>query len=238
MTMKRTHLNALVDGIAFIAFLLLLSTGLLLEYQLPAGSGGLQGYGSGHGASDRPVHMVWGWTRHEWGQLHYWLALAMMAVLAFHVVLHWKWIVCIVQGKPSTTSGHRLILGVVGLAFAVLLAMVPLMGGKTTISRGELRAEAGNANAGSVAAPHNAAGESESVRGSMSLREISQRTGIPVAKLIENIGLPTNVDIDAGAGRLLRQHNRSMNDLRKAISDLQSAEPQRSDKAGSGGDDQ
>jgi len=44
--MKRTHLNALIDGLAFVAFLFVLSTGLLLEYQLPVGSGGLQSYGS------------------------------------------------------------------------------------------------------------------------------------------------------------------------------------------------
>jgi hypothetical protein len=32
--MKRTHANAMIDLAAFIAFLLLLSTGLILEYQL------------------------------------------------------------------------------------------------------------------------------------------------------------------------------------------------------------
>jgi hypothetical protein len=227
--MKRTHLNELVDGLAFVAFLFLLTTGLLLEYQLPAGSGGAQGYGSGHGALNRPVLLVWGWTRHEWGQLHYWIALAMMAVLAFHLVLHWKWIVCTVRGKPSTASGYRLMLGGVGLAFTVLLAAVPIMSGSSTISRGELRElRAGTTDSDAITAsePQSKSTELETARGSMSLRQISQNTGIPVAKLIENVGLPTNVDVDAGAGRLLRQHNLTMNDLRKTIDSLKSAAKQ------------
>lgn len=227
--MKRAQLNALVDGLAFVAFLFLLTTGLLLEFQLPAGSGGAQSHGAGHGALDRPVLLIWGWTRHEWGQIHYWIALAMLAVLAIHLVLHWKWILCTLRGKPSTASGYRLLLGVAGLAFTVLLAVVPMMSDVNTISRGELRElRTGTTDSGEITTgePHSRSTESERVRGSMSLRDISQSTGIPTAKLIEEVGLPTNVDVDAGMGRLLRQHDLTMTDLRKIIDSLQSAAKQ------------
>jgi hypothetical protein len=137
--MKRTHVNALIDAVAFLAFLLLLSTGFILEYQLPPGSGGLQGFGMGRGASHRMVHLLWGWTRHEWGQVHYWIALSMMAVLAVHLVLHWKWIVCTVRGTHTDASGYRFVLGVVGLVFAILLSIAPFLSDTTAMTRGELR---------------------------------------------------------------------------------------------------
>ncbi len=39
MNRKRTHLNVLIDELAFVAFLVPLSTCLPLSYQLPPGSG-------------------------------------------------------------------------------------------------------------------------------------------------------------------------------------------------------
>lgn len=137
--MKRTHVNALIDAAAFLAFLLLLTTGFILEYQLPPGSGGLQGFGMGRNAAHRTIHLLWGWTRHEWGQVHYWIALGMTVVLAIHLVLHWKWIVCTVRGTHTDASGYRLALGVVGLAFAILLSIAPFLSDSTATTRGELR---------------------------------------------------------------------------------------------------
>jgi Domain of unknown function (DUF4405) len=235
--MKRTHLNALIDGLAFVAFLFLLTTGLLLEYQLPARSGGLQGHGTGQGASVRSVGLVMGLTRHEWGQIHYWIALAMLAVLAFHLLLHWKWIVCTARGKPSTASGYRLTLGVVGLVFTVLLSAVPLLSGTSVVSRIDLREsrtagalETDNVKAGSNTDSHEMTDDSTSVRGSMTLRQISDNAGVTVADLVSTLGLPPDVDVDTGAGRLMRQHGLTMSDLRKAINTSHNSGPTPSNK--------
>jgi hypothetical protein len=222
--MKRTSINAWIDILAFVAFLFLLTIGLLLEYQLPPGSGGHQGYGTGRGALDRNVQLVWGWTRHEWGQIHYWIALTLMTVLAIHLLLHWKWIVCTVRGKPSTASGHRLFLGVLGLAFAVLLSAVPLLSAVTNVSRSELWdstatevAESDRADNEPNADSREAHGQPASIRGSMSLREIADAAGIPVTELVGMLHLPTNVDVDMGAGRLMRQHGLTMSDVRDVL---------------------
>ena len=149
--MKRTNLNGLVDALAFLGFLLLLTTGLLLAYQLPPGSGGLHGVGAGRGAGERSIQVVWGLSRHQWGEIHYWIALAMATVLAVHVVLHWKWIVCAVRGKTSEASGWRLTLGGVGLAFAVLLSAAPLASPTVSVTRSELGQGAAPAVRGSKA---------------------------------------------------------------------------------------
>jgi len=228
--MKRIHFNALIDAIAFVAFLLLLSTGLLLAHQLPPGSGGREGFGTGHGASERTIQLLWGWTRHEWGQIHYWIAYAMMAVLALHLVLHWKWIVSVVRGKPSTASGYRLGLGCVGLVFTLLLTAAPLMSSTESASRSELAeprtasdAELYDSNSNSRLV-HKDSGD-ESIRGSMTLQEIADASGVPLNQIVETLGLPADVDATEKAGRLMRRYNMQISDLRDALNRLRDNKP-------------
>jgi hypothetical protein len=62
----------------------------------------------------------------------------MMAVLAVHTALHWRWIVCIVKGKPGNASGGRLALGILGFTAAVALAAIPLLDQTKSTPRREL----------------------------------------------------------------------------------------------------
>lgn len=199
--MKRVHVNAGIDAVAFVGFLFLATTGMLLAYQLPPGSGGLEGHGIGPGAAARPVEMLWGLTRHEWGDIHYWIAVGLMGVLALHLVLHAKWIVCVVRGKPSAASPMRLALGVVGLVAVVALSLIPLLSATTTTTRGELQADSE---------------ESAAVRGSMTLGEIAEARGTSVEELIATLGLPADTSAEERAGPLLRRHGLQMSDLRGA----------------------
>ena len=48
--MSRTALNAIVDAVAYAGLVVLATTGLMLRWQMPPGSGGLHGMGSGSGA--------------------------------------------------------------------------------------------------------------------------------------------------------------------------------------------
>jgi hypothetical protein len=137
--MKRTHVNALIDFSAFLGFLLLVSTGIILEYQLPPGSGGLEGHGAGRGAAHRTVLLLWGWTRHDWGQAHYWIAVATLSILAGHIILHWKWITCTLRGTKGNASGYRLALGITGLIFVTLLSLAPIFTDTSATTRSELR---------------------------------------------------------------------------------------------------
>jgi len=69
--MRRPTLNLLVDTTAFVGFVLLVSTGVLVRYVLPPGSGGRA--------------LVWGLDRHAWGAVHLWVAAVFLAVLAIAV---------------------------------------------------------------------------------------------------------------------------------------------------------
>lgn len=83
--MKRNTLNFAVDGLTLIGMLAMIATGVLLRYILPPGSRG------GGGLS------VWGWTRHDWGDLHFWAAVGLGVLLLVHVALHWKWVCITIQ---------------------------------------------------------------------------------------------------------------------------------------------
>lgn len=111
--MKKAVQNYWLDVIAFIEFAFLTSTGILIQYSLPERSG--------RGSS------VWGLTRHEWGDVHFYIAISLFLTLALHIVLHWKWIVNITQGHGSEASGRRLLIGVLALLVVVLLASAPVL---------------------------------------------------------------------------------------------------------------
>ena len=56
-----------------------------------------------------------------WQLLHKWGGIAMLVGVVVHLLLHWKWIVCVVQGRPREGSGPRAMLGLMGLVAAIAL---------------------------------------------------------------------------------------------------------------------
>lgn len=139
--MKRVHLNAVVDAVAMLAFMLLASTGFVLRYQLPPGSGEIHGRGLGRGAMQKSIELLWGWTRHEWGDIHYWIALSLLIVLSVHLFLHWKWIVCVVRGTKPEASGWRFGIGLFAFLMVTLLVVLPLVTDTRTTTRQQLQQE-------------------------------------------------------------------------------------------------
>jgi hypothetical protein len=78
----KTKTNFWLDLTILTTFLLTALTGLLLWVILPGGQG-------------RGESMLLGLTRHQWIDLHSWIALAMLAGVTLHLTLHWKWIACV-----------------------------------------------------------------------------------------------------------------------------------------------
>jgi hypothetical protein len=127
--MKRVNLNFGIDLVAFFALLMLISTGLLIEFRLPPGSGGHEPYGHGWRALERPTPVIWGMTRHQWGEIHFWIAMTFSLLLAFHLVLHWKWIVATCKNLTPRISKSTLLLWLIGTV-GVLLIAAPLVSPK------------------------------------------------------------------------------------------------------------
>jgi hypothetical protein len=198
----------------------LATTGLLLRFQLPPGSGGLHGMGAGSGAGSRPATVVWGFSRHEWGSIHYWIALVLLGVLAVHLILHWKWIVCVVKGKPHReVSGGRFALGIAGLVLATLLAAAPLLTPAETAPRSELLQDStyNQPPDGENARSPAESSASEAIRGYMTLEEVARNSGVSVSDILENLDLPRDTAPSEQVGRLLRAHNLDMSTLRHAL---------------------
>jgi hypothetical protein len=80
--MNRTIANIIFDVIAAFLLLGMIATGYLLRFPLPPGS--------------NKTLSLWGLTRHQWGDIHFWISLGLLVVLVIHLVLHWNWIVTVI----------------------------------------------------------------------------------------------------------------------------------------------
>jgi mono/diheme cytochrome c family protein len=80
--MNRTLANIIIDIIAAFLFLGMIATGYLLRFPLPPGS--------------NKTLSLWGYSRHQWGDVHFWISLGLLVVLIVHLVLHWNWIVTVI----------------------------------------------------------------------------------------------------------------------------------------------
>jgi len=87
--MKRITLNFVVDLISFIGFVGLAFTGFIIKHILPPGSGGHgRGFRGGRGQVEE-IKQLWSMTRHEWGDIHFYLAVGFVALIVVHIILHW-----------------------------------------------------------------------------------------------------------------------------------------------------
>jgi len=119
--MNRNWLNFLVDAATAVVTLGLVWTGLLIYFVMPPGTG-------------RGKLTLLGWDRHAWGEAHFWVAMVVLALVAVHVVLHWRW-VCTMAGRLcSRSSGgpsamRRQVAGV-----ALVLVLVGVIGGSLFVA--------------------------------------------------------------------------------------------------------
>ena len=89
--MKRATVNFIVDLVSFVDLLGMAFTGLIMKYVLPPGTGGLGRLQHG-GLGREDIKSLWSITRHEWGNIHFYLALLFLALMVVHIILHWSWI--------------------------------------------------------------------------------------------------------------------------------------------------
>ncbi|MFC1585308.1 DUF4405 domain-containing protein [Fibrobacterota bacterium] len=191
--MKKPNLNFLIDTTAFVLFVFLAVTGVLMRYILPPGTGRFA--------------FLWGLNRHDWGRIHFWVSVSLLSVLSFHLFLHWKWILCVIKGINGHNSGLRMLLGIIGFSALLGMALSPLFG--TVEKHDRVQHESGRG------AFHETGGD---IRGYMTLRELELATGMPYGLFLKELNLPLKTSPDERIGRLGRIHGFSMNEVRKIIS--------------------
>ncbi len=111
--------NFVTDVVTLLVVLAMAATGLLLKFVLPPGSRGGQGL------------QLWGLTRHDWCDVHFWLSVALGALFIVHVALHWTWVCTIVArwfrinvASPGPASLQRRSAYGVGFLLAVSAVIV------------------------------------------------------------------------------------------------------------------
>lgn len=110
--MKQSDLMNVIDLLSFIALVLMISTGTLLEFTLPTRSG---------------PSSVWSMTRHEWGDLHFYISLAFLILMSAHLVMHVRYLKSVLLGKASREQNYRIAIGLVGLLTLLALAIAPVI---------------------------------------------------------------------------------------------------------------
>ena len=89
--MKRSSLNFIVDLVSFLNLLGMVFTGFIMKYILPPGTGGCGRQLHG-GCGRAHIKDLWSMTRHEWGNVHFYLAVVFVILMIVHIILHWSWI--------------------------------------------------------------------------------------------------------------------------------------------------
>jgi hypothetical protein len=76
----------------FILGLIQAISGLLLWLVIPGGHRGFGITRSGLFAGGNVI-----WSRYTWIEIHDWTAVALLAMVIIHLILHWKWITCMTK---------------------------------------------------------------------------------------------------------------------------------------------
>ncbi len=192
--MKRAHLNFVVDLSAFIGFVILTTTGILMRYILPPGSG--------------RHSLIWRLDRHQWGDIHFWISMVFFSILTFHLLLHWRWIVTTVTGHPREGSGFRAGLGIVGLFAVIALALSPLFA-PVEIDSTDKKSTPSSLLRNSLPV--------SSINGSMTLTELEKATAVPSGYIIHALKLPVSISREKTLGSLKRKHGFEIKDVKRLV---------------------
>jgi len=195
--MKRNTLNFVVDLISLVVMLGMVWTGLLIHYVLPPG------HGRGHGMS------LWGWDRHGYGDVHFYLALVLMGLMVVHIWLHWAWVCATISKTLGSESSGKFKRGIYGIIFLIIIGV--LIAGSLYWVNGQVGS---NTKQNSEHDNHE---ESSLISGRTTLIEAARIGGITVEELIKKLKLPSDIDQQEQLGRLRQRYNFDMHDVRNIV---------------------
>lgn len=111
--LSRGCLNLVIDLAAGAGLLAMVATGYILRFPLPP--------------TTNRTHTLWGLSRHEWGSIHAWVSMLLLAVLAVHLALHWEWLYGMLKrrltGKASTGTREATRAGLMFTAVSLLVGL-------------------------------------------------------------------------------------------------------------------
>jgi len=205
---RRNTLNFLIDSVTALVMLGMIATGLLVRYVLPPGSGG-------HGQG--PAKALWGLDRHDWGDIHFWTAVTLAGLLILHVALHWSWVCATIRrwvvGPEAAGRSTAWARNAYGVAFVGLL--VVLVGSFLWVAGAGVETIEHQQGRGQRASRQE--DDDALIRGSLTLGGVEDLTGVPVAFLKAELGLPDTISRYERLGRLRREYGFEMSAVREIV---------------------
>jgi len=118
--MDKSKLNFVIDALMFLCMMAMAGLGFLMRYVLPSGRDAWANYGS-------KLQFSWlGWDRHDWGDIHLYLAFTLLSLLVLHIILHWSQILGLFH-RLVPDSGRRYLIAVIFLVLSLLLICFPFL---------------------------------------------------------------------------------------------------------------
>ncbi len=199
----KPNFNFLIDILMFLCLSAMAGIGFLMNYILLPGREAMAEYG-------RSVELLfWGLDRHEWGDIHLYLAFTLIGLLTLHIILHWHLIPGLYQRLVPDRQARTIGLWAL-VAVCLVFLFFPFV-----ITPEVKDLEPGR---GRVQELHDTSLE---IRGSMTLQEVSRQYHIPTAVLKEQLKLPPSVPDNERLGRLRRSYNFNMSEVERLIQKYQ-----------------
>jgi hypothetical protein len=118
--MEKSKINFVIDALMFLCLMAIAGLGFLMKYVLLPGRQAWAKYG-------RNVELTWlGWDRHDWGEIHLYLAFSLLTLLTVHLILHWKMILGLFE-RLIPNPKHRTRVALAFLIITVLLLYFPFL---------------------------------------------------------------------------------------------------------------
>jgi hypothetical protein len=115
----KSKLNFVIDALMFLIIMSMAGLGFLMKYVLIPGKERWVKY-------SRNVNLtLFGWDRHDWGDIHLDLGLIFLGLLVVHIILHWRQIVGLFHG--FVPSERRTLVLLIFILLAVFLIYFPFL---------------------------------------------------------------------------------------------------------------
>jgi len=212
----KPKINFIVDALMFLCMAAIGGIGLLIKYVLIAGKDRWVEYG-------RNVDLqLFGLDRHEWGNIHLVLGYVLFGLLAIHIFIHWKAIVCLCRCTIKWSLVR--IISVLAFVFISLcFIVIPFI-----IKPEILEIEKGNGRhsfnlsektleSDTLVTKEHKENTLFEVKGYMTLEEISVKYNIPSSYIKTQLNIPASISDKQKLGQLKKEYSFTMNDIETII---------------------